>query len=87
MTQERTYNRTTLNGAQWQIIEDGLGVALFLKNYNKEGYHFSGYCFKTVEEANAHLDKIDEKVAHPVEFKPCVIPADYYGVAGRYYGD
>lgn len=79
--------RKTLNGTEWQIVEDFLGVALFLKNYNKEGYHFSGYCFKSVEEANAHLDKIDERVCNPVEFKPCAIPADYYGVAGRYYGD
>ena len=79
--------RKTLNGTEWQIVKDFLGVALFLKNYNKEGYHFSGYCFKSVEEANAHLDKIDERVSNSEEFKPCAIPADYYGVAGRYYGD
>ena len=79
--------RKTLNGAEWQIVENFLGVALFLKNYNREGYHFSGYCVKSVEEAHAHLDKIDERISNPVEFKPCVIPADYYGVSGRYYGD
>lgn len=79
--------RKTLNGAEWQIVEDFLGVALFLKNFNKEGYHFSGYCFKSVEEAQAHLDAIDERAKKPVVFTPCEVPADYYGVAGRYYGD
>lgn len=79
--------RKTLNGAEWQIVEDFLGVALFLKNFNKEDYHFSGYCFKSVEEAQAHLDAIDERAKKPVVFTPCEVPADYYGVAGRYYGD
>ncbi len=79
--------RKTLNGAEWQIVEDFLGVALFLKNFNKEGYHFSGYCFKSVEEANAHLDKIDDRVKNPIVFTPCEVPADYYDDCSRYYGD
>lgn len=87
MTKENTYYRTTLNGANWMILEVSFGVTLFLKNWNKEGYHFSGYIFKTVEEAQAHLDKIDERVSRPVEFHPVEVPADYYGVPGRYYGD
>ena len=87
MTQEMTYERTTLNGTKWQIVADKFGAALYLNNYDKPGFHYSGYYFGSIAEANAYLDKIDERVAHPIEFKPCEIPADYYGVAGRYYGD
>lgn len=86
MNATKTY-RTTLNGANWMIEEDRFGATLFLKHYDKDGYYFSGNIFKSVAEANAYLDKIDERVSKPVEFKPIAVPADYYGVAGRYYGD
>ena len=85
---ETIIKRTTLNGAKWQIIPSFFGgYALYLENYKKDGYHFSGYTFKTLEDAMAHLDKVDERVKNPMQFPPCEIPADYYGVAGRYYGD
>lgn len=88
MTNEMTYNRTTLNGTQWEIVADNFGAALYMHNFGKDGYHFSGYYFKSVEEANAHLDAIDEKIRNPRPISTrCVIPADYYGVPGRYYGD
>ena len=80
-------NRTTLNGAKWQIVADEYGAALYLNNFGKEGFHFSGYYFHSIGEAQAHLDKVDERVRTPFEFKPCEVPADYYGVAERYYGD
>lgn len=86
MKEEITY-RTTLNGAQWMIIKDFLGVSLFLKNYNKEGYHFSGDCFRSIEEADAHLDKIDARFLAPEPETAYEVPADYYGVRDRYYGD
>ena len=87
MKEEITY-RTTLNGAQWQIVKDFLDVSLFLKNFDKDGYHFSGYIFHSVEEANRFLDKIDERISNPQpSFFPCEVPSDYYGVRGRYYGD
>ncbi|MCR5463186.1 MAG: hypothetical protein K6F06_01425 [Bacteroidales bacterium] len=88
MNTEMIINRTTLNGAQWQIVKDFLGVALFLKNYNKEGYHFSGYCFKSIEEANAHLDAINERTKHPEQFTPCTDCSGFYGRGSNvYYGD
>ena len=80
-------NRTTLNGAKWQIVADRFGAALYLKNYNKEGYYFYGEIFRSVEEANAYLNKIDENFKKRQESTTYEVPADYYGVAGRYYGD
>lgn len=87
MNTEIVINRTTLNGAKWQIVVDKYGAALYLNNFGKEGFHYSGYWFHSVEEAQAHLDAIDERVKKPVVFTSCEVPADYYGVAGRYYGD
>ena len=86
MKEEITY-RTTLNGAQWQIVKDFLGVSLYLKNHNNDGYHFYGEIFRSVEEATRFLDKIDERISNPQPAIACEIPANYYGVAGRYYGD
>ena len=81
-------NRTTLNGAKWQIVVDGWGASLYLSNFDKPGYHFSGDIFGTVEEAQAHLDAIDDRVKNPEPFAEHYdIPDDYYGVRGRYYGD
>lgn len=87
MNTEIVINRTTLNGTKWQIVADKYGAALYLNNFGKEGFHYSGYWFRSVEEAQAHLDAIDERVKKPVVFTSCEVPADYYGVAGRYYGD
>lgn len=87
MNDEMIINRTTLNGTKWQIVADKLGAALYMGNYGKDGYHYSGYWFRSIEEAQAHLDEIDERVSRPVTFTTCTIPADYYGVDGRYYGD
>ena len=81
MNDIKTYNRTTLNGTKWEIVYDGFMAALYMSG------HFSGYTFRTIEEAQAHLDAVDERVSRPMTFSACSIPADYYGVAGRYYGD
>lgn len=81
--------RTTLNGTQW-VIEDQFfgGVALLINNFGKEGFHFSGYTFKTRTEAHAFLDEVDERVQHPHQIITCTaVPENYYGVRGRYYGD
>ncbi len=85
---ETIINRETLNGTKWQIVADNFGAALYINNFGKPGYHYSGYYFRSVEEANAHLNAVDERLLAPQpEFKPVEIPADYYGVSGRYYGD
>ena len=88
MANEMIINRTTLNATKWQIVADVYGAALYIENHGKDGYHFSGRFFRSVEEAEAYLNKIDEKVLAPVQvFTPTDVPADYYGVSGRYYGD
>ncbi len=88
MNETKTYNRTTLNGAKWQIEVNKYGAALYLHNYGKDGYHFSGNYFRSLAEANEYLDGIDERTKNPVRWTPCsFIPSDYYGVPGRYYGD
>ena len=87
MNKEIIIERTTLNGTKWQIIANNYGAALYLNNFGKEGFHYSGYYFNSIEEAQAHLDAVDERVKNPVQFTPCEIPSDYYGVNGRYYGD
>ena len=78
---KKNYNRETKNGINWTIVVDEYGVSLY------RGDQFSGYWFRTLEEAHAHLDAIDQRVQTPVQFTPCEVPADYYGVRGRYYGD
>ena len=74
-------NRETLNGTKWEIVFDGFIASLYMNG------HFSGYTFRTTEEANAHLDAIDERVRAPRHFVPCEVPADYYRDCNRYYGD
>ena len=88
MANEMIINRTTLKGAKWQIVANAFGAALYLGNFDGDGYHFSGRFFKGTEEANAYLDKIDEKVHAPVRaFTHSAVPVDYYGESGKYYGD
>lgn len=74
-------NRETLNGTKWEIIFNGFYASLFMNG------NYSGYTFRSIEEAQAHLDAVDKRVSSTNRFTPCEIPADYYGVRGRYYGD
>lgn len=83
---ETTY-RTTLNGTKWMLKGDRLGCALMMQNWNNDGFHFSGDFFATEAEAHAFLDGIDQSCAEPRKNEAIEIPADYYGVANRYYGD
>ena len=84
---ETVINRTTLNGTKWQIIADNYGAALYLNNFGKPGYHYSGYWFRTIAEAQEHLDGVDARVAAPVQHFDYSVPADYYDDCTRYYGD
>ena len=74
-------NRETLNGTKWEIVFNGFYTSLYMNG------HFSGYTFRTIGEAQAHLDEVDERVKTPVQFTPCEVPANYYGDCNRYYGD
>ena len=83
-----TYNRTTLNGTKWEIVADNYGAALYINNFGKPGYHFSGYTFRSVEEAQAHLDAIDERVRAPRMFNTSLDCSSFYGRGSNvYYGD
>lgn len=82
-----TIKRETLNGTKWQIVADKYGAALYMHNFGKDDYHFSGYWFHSIEEAQAHLDAIDARVRAQREFIPAAVPADYYNDCNRYYGD
>lgn len=87
MISERKY-RTTLNGTEWMLEIDRFGCALYLRGNANEEYHFSGDWFGSVAEANAYLDEVDRKVATRMpSVADIIIPADYYGEPGRYYGD
>ena len=80
-------NRETTNGTKWQIVASNFGAALYINNVDKPGYHYSGYYFGSIEEAQAHLDAVDDRVKTPVKFTACEVPADYYRDCNRYFGD
>ena len=85
---EMIINRTTLNGTKWQIVADNHGAALYMGNYDKDGFHFSGYWFRTVEEAQAHLDEVDERVRAPRMVSAPLDCSSFYGRGSNvYYGD
>ena len=74
-------NRETLNGTKWEIVYDGFFATLYMNG------HFSGYTFRSVEEANAHLDDIDERINTSVQFTPCDCNGYYGRGSNVYYGD
>ena len=87
MTTKRTY-RTTANGTEWMIESDKWGCALYLRANRNAEFHFGGEWFRNEDEANCYLDEMDRRINTPrPSYADVVIPADYYGSTGRYYGD
>ena len=75
-------NRETLNGTTWQIVADQYGVVLYMNG------KYSGYSFRTVEEAQAHLDAVDERVRAPRMVCTPLDCSSFYGRGSNvYYGD
>ena len=74
-------NRTTANGTKWEIVFDGFIAALYMNG------HFSGYTFRTIEEAQAHLDAIDERVRAPRDVAALDCNSFYGRGSNVYYGD
>lgn len=74
-------NRETLNGTKWEIVFDGFIAALYMHN------SFSGYSFRSIEQAQAHLDAIDERVKTSIPFTPCDCSSFYGRGSNVYYGD
>ena len=88
MNNETIINRETLNGTKWQIIADNVGAALFINNFGRPGYHYSGYFFRNIEEAQAHLDAVDERVRAPRVIETTLDCSSFYGRGSHiYYGD
>ena len=74
-------NRETLNGTKWEIVFNGGIAALYMNGY------FSGLTFCSVEEAQAHLDKIDERVRAPRKVAALDCSSFYGRGSNVYYGD
>ena len=75
-------NRETLNGTKWEIVFNGFYASLYMNE------HFSGYTFRTIEEAQAHLDAVDERVRTPRSVETHIDCSSFYGRGSNvYYGD
>ena len=75
-------NRTTANGTQWEIVFNGFFVSLYMNG------HFSGYTFRSIEEAQAHLDEVDERSRTPrMTYAPLDCSSFYGRGSNVYYGD
>lgn len=82
MNTELVINRTTLNGTKWEIVVSNYGAALYMNGM------YSGYYFKSLEEAQAHLDEVDERVKSPYQFSSHLDCSNFYGRGSNvYYGD
>ena len=74
-------NRETLNGTKWEIVYDGFIAALYMNGY------FSGYSYRSIEEASAHLDPIDERVSTPQKVAALDCNTFYGRGSNVFYGD
>lgn len=89
---EKTLERKSLNGITYQFVEWMIfghkTVSTYFKMHNDKKFSPCTRSFNSLEEANAWVDGLDAAALAPKpEYKPVEIPADYYGVRGRYYGD
>ena len=75
-------NRETLNGTKWEIVYNGYYVTLFMNG------KYSGYTFRTIEDAQTHLDAVDERVRAPRVNETTLDCSAFYGRGSNvYYGD
>ena len=82
MNTEIVINRTTLNGTKWEIVVSDYGAALYMNG------SYSGYYFKSLEKAQAHLDEVDERVKNPYQYSAPLDCSNFYGRGSNvYYGD
>ena len=87
MTEMKTYSRTTKNGTDWMIVPNFFGgCTLLMKNYKGE-FQFSGYTFKTIEDAQKHLDGVDERSSRKWNTTPLDASSFYGRGSNVYYGD
>lgn len=77
-----TIKRETSNGIRWEIIADNFGAALYMNG------KYSGYYFRSIEEAQAHLDAIEERLRAPRMAYAALDSSSFYGRGSNvYYGD
>ena len=75
-------NRETLNGTKWEIVFNGFYVTLFMNG------KYSGHTFRTLEQAQAHLDEVDERSRAPrAQYAPLDCNSFYGRGSNVYYGD
>ncbi len=75
-------NRETLNGTKWEIVFNGFYSTLYMNG------KYSGHTFRSVEEAQAHLDAVDERVSAPrMVSTPLDCPSLYGRGSSVYYAD
>lgn len=89
---EKTLERKSLNGFTYQFVEWEIfghtTISTYFKMEKDNKFSRSTKTFNSLEEANAWVDGLDAAALAPKpEYKPVEIPAGYYGVRGRYYGD
>lgn len=88
---DKTLDRTLLDGRKYRFVEWMIFGHPTVTSYSEwDGrFHHIGLKFNTLEEAAKWCDDIDYKETHPepVKHYEFTVPDDYYGVAGRYYGD
>lgn len=82
---EKRIERTTADGRRYMFVET---FPHFISTYAWYDNKFNHICkdFRTFEEAEAWVRKFDEPVKES-RYIETIIPDDYYGVRGRYYGD
>ena len=88
---ERTLERKSLNGFTYRFVEWKIfghtTVSTYFKMENDADFSRCTRTFNSLEEANAWVDELDAPKLKNVKYIPLEVPADYYGVPGRYYGD
>lgn len=82
--EKTTIEMTTKDGRRYQFVEVFPNFISTYAWYDNKFNHISRD-FKSFDEAAAWIDELNK----PQEWKhvKLEIPADYYGVRGRYYGD
>ena len=82
--EKRTIEMTTTDGRKYQFVQSFCDMVSTYAWYDNKFNHISK-TFKSMDEAAAWIEELNKpQVWEPVKME---IPADYYGVRGRYYGD
>lgn len=84
LNMEKTIERTTNDGKRYMFIEHFPHFISTYAWYNDKFNHISKN-FHSFEEVDEFIKNLNKPVI--ISAAPLVIPDNYYGVRGRYYGD